>query len=709
MERSFSEAVRQLTLGEGEILRGEGVLAIAKALLQSGVSYFGGYPGAPVAHLLDVLADANKPILEPMGIYFDSSANEAAAAALLGASINYPIRGAVIWKSAVGTNVASDALSHVASAGVVGGVLVIVGEDYGQGASALFERTHAFAMKSNMVLLDPRPHLPTVARLVEEAFPLSEASRMPVVLSIRIRAAHMRGAIRTKENILPKISMRRRLEQPIYELGRIPLPPATADQEGAKFTDRLPAALRYIIEHGLNEHFAGSEPDLGIICQGGVFPNTMRGLYLLGEADIFGRSRLSVLCLNVLHPVVPDEIAGFLRDKRAVLVVEEGQPNLLEQQIRALAQARGLSLTVRGKDVLSQAGEYTPDVVLKGLRAFLAPHRPSGNGLEARFRRLLGHLTEVPKQLPLPVTKRPPGFCTGCPERPVFSALKILERELGPTHYAADIGCHSLGALAPFHVGNTILGYGLGLASAGAVSRMFGKRTISLMGDGGFWHSGLTTGVANAVFNHQDGVLVILENFYTSATGQQGNPSTGQNMRGEPVKMSIEEALRGVGVKWVKTVDPYKVEESLKVLREAATTGAPGLKVVIAKGECQLERQRRVRPLIQLKVTSGARVAQPRFGVDPDVCTGDKSCMRLNGCPSLTLKESSDPLREDPVAHVDQTCVGCGLCGEVAHAATLCPSFYEVTVVSNPRLWERAWDRFHQRLIGWVAGAPLGA
>ncbi|MEK7878838.1 MAG: indolepyruvate ferredoxin oxidoreductase, partial [candidate division NC10 bacterium] len=141
MERSFSEAVRQLTLGAGQTLQGEGVLVIFKALLQSGVSYLGGYPGAPVAHLLDVMADANEPVLSPLGIYFDSSESEASAAALLGASINYPIRGAVCWKSTVGTNVASDALSHVASAGVLGGTLIIVGEDYGMGASALAERT----------------------------------------------------------------------------------------------------------------------------------------------------------------------------------------------------------------------------------------------------------------------------------------------------------------------------------------------------------------------------------------------------------------------------------------------------------------------------------------------------------------------------------------------------------------------------------------
>ena len=169
-ERSFAEDVKQLGYGRGDILKGEGILAITKALLQSGVSYVGGYPGAPISHLLDVMADANESLLEPMGIYFELSGSEAAAAALLGASINYPMRGAVTWKSVVGTNVASDALSHVASAGVLGGALVVIGEDYGEGASILQERTHSAALKSSIPLLDPRNSLQSFARFVEEGY-----------------------------------------------------------------------------------------------------------------------------------------------------------------------------------------------------------------------------------------------------------------------------------------------------------------------------------------------------------------------------------------------------------------------------------------------------------------------------------------------------------------------------------------------------------
>ncbi len=710
-ELSFVEDVKQLAYGTGEILRGEGILAITKALLQSGVSYVGGYPGAPVSYLIDVLADANAPILKPLGVYFEQSGSEAAAAALLGASINYPMRGAVTWKSVVGTNVASDALSHVASAGVIGGSLVVIGEDYGEGASILQERTHSAALKSSLPLLDPRNSLESFARFVEEGFGLSEACHEPVLFSIRIRACHMRGTLRCKDNVRPRISMLSPLAAPSFSLERINLPPFTYQMEAQKFETRLPAARRYIVEHGLNEHVRGDEDHLGIVMQGGLWNTTLRGLHLLGLADARGRTPVPLLVLNALHPLVPDELIGFLRGKRRVLVVEEGMPNYIERELGALAHEAKLDVEISGKDVFSPHGEYVPLLVIGGLRRFLAAaglkSQPSA-AVEERYRALTAHQAQVRTVLPQPVAKRPPSFCTGCPERPVFSALKILrqrEPEIGDTHVSADIGCSTFSTQAPFNVGNSVLGYGMGLASSSAVAPLFGKRVVSVMGDGGFWHNGLTNGIANAMYNKQDSVLVILDNFYAAATGQHHLPSTGTNARNEPLRMTIPDALRGLGVKWIRTVNSYRIAEVMKTLREALTTRMPGLKVIIARNECMLEYQRRDKPRLRRLAAAGAPVSQPRFGVDPDVCTGDHSCMRLNGCPSLTLRDNPDPLREDPIAFVDDTCVGCGVCGEVAHAAVLCPSFYEVRVITNPTWWTRVLARARGAVIRRLAAA----
>jgi len=162
---------------------------------------------------------------------------------------------------------------------------------------------------------------------------------------------------------------------------------------------------------------------------------------------------------------------------------------------------------------------------------------------------------------------------------------------------------------------------------------------------------------------------------------------------------TIENTLRGMGVKWLRTVHNYRVADMMKALRQAYTTPEPGLKVIVAEGECQLERQRRKRPLVAARLKAGKRVVRTRFGVDEDVCTGDHSCIRLSGCPSLTVKNSSDPLKVDPVAHVNNACVGCGLCGEVAHAAVLCPSFFRAEIVHNPNLWDRLVDRLRNSFI----------
>jgi len=708
-ERSFAEDVKQLGYGEGQILRGEGILAITKALLQSGVSYVGGYPGAPISHLLDVMADANESLLRPMGIYFELSGSEAAAAALLGASINYPMRGAVTWKSVVGTNVASDPLSHVASAGVRGGSLIVIGEDYGEGASILQERTHSAALKSSIPLLDPRNSLTSFARFVEEGFGLSEACNEPVFFSIRIRACHMRGTLRCRDNVRPAISMRSPVEQPSFDLQRINLPPFTYAMEAKKFTERLPAARRYIVEHRLNEHRPGPESQLGIVMQGGLWNTVVRGLHVLGLADVYGRTPVPLLILNALHPLVPEELIGFLRGKSHVLVVEEGMPNYIERELKAYAHDARLDVEIHGKELLSPHGEYVPALVVGGLRKFFTvapPAATSVTAIEDRYAALTAHQEKARGFLPQPIDKRPPSFCTGCPERPLFSAMKILRTKdpsIGDTHVAADIGCTTFSTQAPFNVGNSVLGYGMGLASAGAVAPTFGKRVISIMGDGGFWHNGLTNGVASAVYNKQDSVLVIVDNKYTSATGQHHNPSTGTNARNETTGMTIPQALRGVGVKWIKTIDSYDMAKTIATLREALTTRVPGLKVIIAEGECMLERQRRIKPLARKQAAAGQTVVQPQFGVDPDICTGDHSCMRLNGCPSLTLRESPDPLREDPIAHVDASCVGCGVCGEVAHAAVLCPSFYEVKTITNPGWWTRLLARARGAVIARLA------
>jgi len=701
-ERSFAAEVEKLTIGEGEVFRGEGILAITKALLECGVGYVGGYQGAPISHLMDVLADA-QPILSELGVHFEASASEATATAMLAASVHYPIRGAATFKSTVGVNVASDALANLASGGVTGGALIIIGEDYGEGSSIMQERSHAFAMKSQVWVLDPRPNLPSIVKSVKDGSELSEASNTPVMLQVRIRCCHVHGSFIASDNVKPEMNVADALANPRRDTGRIVLPPASYAHEMEKVTQRMPAAQAFVRDNKLNEFFGPEDAKVGIILQGGMYNAVIRALQRLGLADIHGDTQVPLYVMNVTYPLIDNEILDFCADKDAVLMVEEGQPNYLEQAIGAILYKAGARVTLTGKGPFPLAGELTGAIMLEGCRSFIADF--AGHMLADQGR--APNVTTTPplgSKLAETVPMRPPGFCTGCPERPIFAATKLVQDELGEHHIASDIGCHLFSIMPPFELGATTMGYGLGPASASAFNTPDAtRRSISFLGDGGFWHNGLTSSIGNAVYNQNDGVIIVVDNHYSAATGGQDLLSSRADNVSKSTKHPITEAIKGVGVNWVRQIDrTYDVTKMAATLKEALTTEEKGPKVIVASSECMLNRQRRERPLLAKAINGGERVVKPRFGVDEDICTGDHACMRLSGCPSLSVKKLDDPLRDDPVAHIDQSCVGCGNCGEVAVAAKLCPSFYRADQIYNPGGFERFMARVRARVIGWL-------
>ena len=278
--------------------------------------------------------------------------------------------------------------------------------------------------------------------------------------------------------------------------------------------------------------------------------------------------------------------------------------------------------------------------------------------------------------------------------------MKVLEKDTGKFHLSADIGCHLFSTLPPFNIGNTVLGYGLGLASNSAVHPMFGKRTVTMMGDGGFWHNGLTSGIANTVFNKNDGILVIMKNGYSSATGTQELPSSPQHS--ETQAAGHEHGARARGHR------RRLGEDRRQLPRRRGGEDAQGGDDHRLQGPQGHHRRGRVpaRAPAQAaaawspkKLSKGERHVRVKYGVDEDTCTGDHSCIRLSGCPTLTIKDNPDPLRRDPVATVIDGCVGCGLCGENAHAAVLCPSFYRAEVIQNPTWWDK--------LVARIRGTPV--
>jgi indolepyruvate ferredoxin oxidoreductase alpha subunit len=616
----------------------------------------------------------------------------------------YPLRGAVTWKSTAGTNVAADALSNLSSGGVTGGALIIIGEDYGEGSSIMQERSHAYALKSQLWLLDPRPNLPTLVDMVEQGFELSEATNTPVMLEVRIRTCHVHGSFVAKDNRKPAFTLREALENPVRDVNRIVLPPASFLHEKEKLERRYPAAVEFVKSRKLNEIMGPAEGDIGVITLGGLYNTTLRALEYLGLADAYGETRAPLYVLNVAYPLIEEELIAFCRGKTAVLMIEEGAPDYIERDLNTILRRRDIQTKVSGKDVLPMGGEYTSPVMVKGIREFLMRYA----------REWLGNMPPPPDATPVlsdprvkalaeVVPPRPPGFCIGCPERPIFAAMKLVENELGRHHISADIGCHLFSILPPFNIGATTMGYGLGPASASAFNVPAAKRSISVLGDGGFWHNGLSSSIGNAVFNKHDGVTLIVDNFYSAATGGQDIPSSRAKNPRRKTNNSIVDAVRGVGARWVRQIDrTYDVGRMRDTLREALTTKASGPKIIVASSECMLNKQRRVRPLIAKAIKSGERVVKEKFGVDPDICSGDHACIRLSGCPSLTVQHTNDPLKDDPIAAIDESCVGCGNCGEVADAAVLCPSFYRAESIHNPSAWDRWLHRLRGAVIDWL-------
>ncbi|MFE3261737.1 thiamine pyrophosphate-dependent enzyme [Nocardia sp. NPDC059091] len=705
-ERSFANEVGKLRQGSGTTLHVEGILAVTKALLQAGVAYVGGYQGAPISHLMDVLGDS-KDVLDELGVYFENSASEATAAAMLAASVHYPLRGAVTWKSTVGTNVAADALANLASGGVTGGALIILGEDYGEGSSIMQERSHAFAMKSQMWLLDPRPNITAIVDAVKSGFELSEASNTPVFLLLRLRSCHLHGAFEAEDNKRPPMTVTEATRRPTRDVSRIVLPPASFQHEKEKIENRWPAAVKHIRDHGLNEVFGDDLADVGIIVQGGLYNTLNRSMELLGCSDAFGNTRVPLYVMNVAYPVIDEEVIEFCTGKRSVLLIEEGQPDFIEQNINAILRRAGIPTELHGKDMLTMAGEYTSLVVTRGVHRFLSSYLPEVITAEPALLRSADDPASpfAVRVEPHIVRPRPPGLCTGCPERPIFSGLKLAERETGEHHISADIGCHLFSINAPFGLGATTMGYGLGSAAAAALnSKGSDRRTIAMMGDGGFWHNGLSSGVGNAVFNKNDQLLVVVDNDYAAATGGQDVLSSHADLPTRSTKHPIERAVRGIGVNWAKTIDnTYDVTTVRDTFVDALTTDQTGPKVLVMQSECQLNRQRREKPQRAQALQAGERVVRERFGVDPETCTGDHACIRISGCPSLTITDNPDPMRTDPIATVIDSCVGCGVCGANAHAAVLCPSFYRTDVVYNPTRRDRMLARLRTWWINMLA------
>ncbi len=358
------------------------------------------------------------------------------------------------------------------------------------------------------------------------------------MMQLRIRTCHVYGRFAAKDNREGKYSRNRPIQKPEFSMMRLPQPGFTGSAGEAEDRPALAGRAEIHCRQQAQRILSGDLADIGIIMQGGLYNTVLRVLQRIGLADTFGNSRIPIYCMNVTYPQVPEEITSFCAGKRAVLMMEEGHPDYIEQALNTYLRRADINTKVYGKDVLPMGGEYTADVVLKGLVAFLDKTQAVGPRHIDRRRQGAGRthcrLQGIRRRDGRHIDPRPQSDFLHAAARNARCSprSKLAEREVGPTHVSGDIGCHSFGMYAPFHLGNTCVGYGLGLASSTGIAANFGKRTVSIMGDGGFWHNGLTTGVASATYNNADGVLIVMKNGYTSATGWQFLPSSAQRRDG---------------------------------------------------------------------------------------------------------------------------------------------------------------------------------
>jgi len=497
--------------------------------------------------------------------------------------------------------------------------------------------------------------------------------------------------------------LREAIENPQRDTSRVVLPPSSFLHEQEKVKDRWPAAVKFIQENELNEYIAEKDEKIGIILQGGLFNTVNRSLELLGLSDPYGNSQIPLYVLNVTYPIIDQEVLRFCEGKDAVLLVEEGQPDYIEQNINTILRRAQDPIILHGKDLLPVAGEYTPAAVTKGITAFLRKHLPARINESELPTVVLEN--DDPRSPFAPridaelVQGRPPGFCTGCPERPIFAALKLAEREVGTHIVSADIGCHLFSINAPFNLGATTMGYGLGSASGAAFNaKDADKRTIAFMGDGGFWHNGLTSGVGNAVFNENDQLLVIVDNDYSAATGGQDLLSSQSTSALRSTKHPIERAVRGIGVKWSRTMtNTYQVAKMRDLFKEALTTTQKGPKLSSPKANAPLTVNGEKTSTSQ-EIKEGKRVVRDVTELTRNL-HWRPLLHRISGCHHSQLDPTPTRCVMTHCNSLD-SCVGCGLCGENAHAAALCPSFYSTEVIYNPNRWDKAKLIFREKYIG---------
>ncbi len=594
--------------------------AIARGALEAGVSFATCYPGTPSSEIPEQFFR----ISQETDLYFEYSTNEKVAMEVgAGAAIS-GLRTMVTMKH-VGLNVAADPLMTLAYTGIKGGMVIINADDPSLFSSQNEQDNRYYARLSGLPMLEPT-NVQEMKDMTIAAFDLSEELELPVIIRTTTRLNHIRAAVELGE--LKPVKAKDTFQKNPFHFVCVP---AVARNLHKLLLERYDKALENS-ENGPHNQIIG-DGKWGIVANGVSFNYVRDAVADLGIGD-----KVSILKLGFSWPMPKDLCSRFLKHVDKVIVVEELEP-VNENDLKAIAQESGIITPIKGKAVsgLSRLFEYDPGLVRQSIAEYF--------GLDYTAPEMTD-LSDLPA-----LPGRPPNLCAGCPHRATYYAVKQV---YGPdTIYPTDIGCYTLGLLPPISMADLVICMGSSVSTGCGFSRATDQKVVSFIGDSTFFHSGIT-GLVNAVHNNHKFTLVILDNGTTAMTGHQPHPGVDTVPMGvELTQISIEDLVRGLGVKDIHVVKPFKLKKTIEAVR--ATMEYDGISVIISKELC---------PLFA-KATGQFKKTKP-FYVNQNKCKNHRDCINLLACPAMFL--------EGDQVEIDKTlCIGCSVCAQVCPENAILP------------------------------------
>ncbi len=600
-----------------------GNTALVRAMVESGVRVVTSYPGSPTPEI--AAAIASMPAKE-RPFYFEFSVNEKVATEVaFGAAVNGHL--SVVFFKSVGLNVAADTFVQLPLMEISGGLVVVLGDDPGAHSSQNEQDNRHFARLAYLPVFEPATAAETYA-MFKEAAALARERKMAVILRLTTHVCHAKEKV-----IFAAYTAMSGNDSPRFDVNNGPYVPIAAAvfPMKRKALEKLAAMREYAESSPFNLQISHGNKGRGVITAGTAF-------LALGDALAFAKDLPDVLKLGMTHPLPRRLLSDFLKEHAQVLVLEE-LDDILETEIRALAQSEGIAAAIIGKtDLEDWIGEYTPERVVRKLEkvwpGLLAP-RPERTGAQPA------------------VPPRPPQLCPGCGHRSAFYAVKQALAASDIT--VADIGCHSLGFLPPYEMGQVLLCMGASTATASGLS-LFNKerKVVAFLGDSTFFHAGIP-GIINAVFNRHNLTLVIMENGTTAMTGHQEHPATGRNFNGQTTAIPLRRVLESLGVANIREIDAYSQKKLTAMIKEALAED--GFKVIIARHPCMLKLTREQK---RQGTWKGLMV-----NVDQKKCRRIHECVTVFACPSYQIND------DGAVRVAADLCIGDGSCLQTCPAAAI--------------------------------------